>query len=58
MHGVYRRITGRDGAAQKDLLERRQRAAVERSDEGGAAGVGDLGVVEVEPLDLRQHSNR
>ena len=39
-------------------LERRQRAAVERSGEGGAAGVGDLGVAEVERLELRQPSRR
>jgi hypothetical protein len=33
-----------------EVLEHRQRAAVERSGEGGAAGVGDLGVAEVERL--------
>ena len=43
---------------QVELLERRQRAAVERSGEGGAAGVGDLGAAEVEPLELRQPSRR
>eukprot|EP00964_Phaeocystis_antarctica_P062856 scaffold37703_cov61-Phaeocystis_antarctica.AAC.1 len=39
------------GASQIELLERRQRAAVERSGEGGAASVGDLGLVEVERLE-------
>ena len=34
-------------AAQGELLERRQlHAAVQRNDEGGAAGVGDLGAAE------------
>ena len=42
MHGGLRRGAGR-GASHRDKLERRQRAAVERSDESGAAGVGDLG---------------
>ena len=32
--------------------ERRKHAAVERSGEGGAAGVGDLGIVEVEHLEF------
>ena len=41
-----------------ELLERRQRAAAERSGEGGAAGVCDLGAIEVEPLELRQPSRR
>ena len=45
-------------AVQKESLERRQRAAVERGGEGSAAGVGDLGAVEVEQLELRQHSSR
>ena len=48
--GGFRRLAGGD-AIQKELLECRQRAAVERSGEGGAAGVGDLGVAEVERLD-------
>ena len=48
LHGGLRRGAGRD-AIQRDTLERWQRAAVERSSEGGAAGVGDLGVAEVEP---------
>ena len=39
-------------------LERRQHAAVERSGEGGAAGVGDLVAAEVELLELRQHFSR
>eukprot|EP00964_Phaeocystis_antarctica_P057225 scaffold33843_cov39-Phaeocystis_antarctica.AAC.2 len=33
-------------------------AGMLRSGEGGAAGVGDLGVVEAELLELRQHSSR
>eukprot|EP00964_Phaeocystis_antarctica_P146537 scaffold112850_cov66-Phaeocystis_antarctica.AAC.1 len=57
IHGGLRRGAGRD-AHQIDTLECRQRAAVERSGQGGAAGVGDLGVAEVEPLELRQHSSR
>eukprot|EP00964_Phaeocystis_antarctica_P058844 scaffold34907_cov69-Phaeocystis_antarctica.AAC.3 len=47
---------GRD-AFQIERLERRQRAADERSDEDGAAGVGDLGVAEVELRELRQPSS-
>ena len=43
---------------QIEELERRQRAAVERSSEGGAAGVGDLGLVETERVELRQPSGR
>ena len=57
MHGDLCRGTGKD-AVQVDLLEGRQRAVVKRRGEGGAAGVGDLGVVEVEHLELRQHSSR
>eukprot|EP00964_Phaeocystis_antarctica_P030457 scaffold17209_cov68-Phaeocystis_antarctica.AAC.1 len=57
IHGGYRRGAGRD-AVQIERLERRQRAAVERSGESGAAGVGDLGAGEVEKLELRQHSSR
>ena len=56
-HGGIRRGAGW-AAVQIERLERRQRAAVERSDEGGAAGVGDLGAAEVEPLELRQPSSR
>ena len=48
MHGL--RCRDADARALKlELLERRQRAAVERGGEGGASGVGDPGVVEVEP---------
>ena len=47
MHSVLCRVAGRD-AVQMEPLERRQRAAVECSGEGGAAGVGDLGVAEEE----------
>jgi hypothetical protein len=46
-HGGLRRGAGR-GAVQIEQLERRQPAAVERSGDGGAAGVGDLGAEEVE----------
>eukprot|EP00964_Phaeocystis_antarctica_P120564 scaffold84286_cov63-Phaeocystis_antarctica.AAC.8 len=56
-HGSLCRIAGR-GASQIDQLERRQRTAVERDGKGGAAGVGDLGVAEAEPLELRQHTSR
>eukprot|EP00964_Phaeocystis_antarctica_P007811 scaffold4199_cov64-Phaeocystis_antarctica.AAC.5 len=41
-----------------EITERRQRAAVERSGEGDAAGVGDLDAAEVEHPELRQHSRR
>ena len=47
-HGDHRRGAGR-AAVQIDRLERRQRPAVERSSEGGAAGVGDIGEAEVAP---------
>eukprot|EP00964_Phaeocystis_antarctica_P061570 scaffold36809_cov56-Phaeocystis_antarctica.AAC.4 len=57
IHGVYRRGAGRD-VVQIERLERRQRAAVERRGEGGAAGVGDLGGAEAEHLELRQHTSR
>eukprot|EP00964_Phaeocystis_antarctica_P018554 scaffold10246_cov63-Phaeocystis_antarctica.AAC.3 len=43
---------------QIETLESWQCAAVERSGQSGAAGVGDLGVVEVERRELRQHSSR
>eukprot|EP00964_Phaeocystis_antarctica_P108736 scaffold73267_cov67-Phaeocystis_antarctica.AAC.2 len=56
-HGDLRRGAGRD-AVQVEPIERWQRAAVERSGEGGAAGVGDLGVAEVEARELRQPSSR
>ena len=56
-HGSLCRGASR-GAAQAELLERRQNAVVERGGEGGAAGVGDLGVAEDEALELRQHSSR
>ena len=36
------------GDLAKRALERRQRTTVERSGEGGAAGVGDLGLAKVE----------
>eukprot|EP00964_Phaeocystis_antarctica_P054190 scaffold31834_cov71-Phaeocystis_antarctica.AAC.1 len=55
--GGFRRDAGRD-AIQIEVFERRQRAPVERSGEGGAAGVGDLGVAEVELLEHRQHTCR
>ena len=52
-HGLYRRITARDVEDVK-ALERRSCAAVKRSGEGGAAGVGDLSVAEAERLELRR----
>eukprot|EP00964_Phaeocystis_antarctica_P117289 scaffold81118_cov62-Phaeocystis_antarctica.AAC.3 len=54
---VLCRGAGRDGS-QIEVLEHRQSAADERSDEGGAAGVGDLGVAEVDPRELLQPSSR
>ena len=57
IHGGYCRGAGRD-AIEIEPPERRQRTAVERGGEGGAAGVGDLGVVELERLELRQPSGR
>ena len=57
VHGNFRCAAG-GNAVQKESLERRQRAAVERGGEGSAAGVGDLGVQEDELLELRQHSCR
>eukprot|EP00964_Phaeocystis_antarctica_P063434 scaffold38088_cov61-Phaeocystis_antarctica.AAC.2 len=56
-HGGLRRGAGRD-ANQIYCLERWQRAAVERSGQGGAASVGDLSAAEVEHLELREHSSR
>eukprot|EP00964_Phaeocystis_antarctica_P111957 scaffold76200_cov63-Phaeocystis_antarctica.AAC.8 len=56
-HGGLCRGAGRD-AVQIERLERRQRAAIERSGKGGAAGVVDVGVAEVEHLELRQPSRR
>ena len=47
IHGGLRRGKGRD-VVQIEALKRRQRTAVERSGDGGAAGVGDLGAEEVE----------
>ena len=57
LHGSLRRGTGR-GFFETDLLERRQRTALECSGESGAPDVGDLRVVEVELLELRQPSSR
>eukprot|EP00964_Phaeocystis_antarctica_P116261 scaffold80203_cov73-Phaeocystis_antarctica.AAC.9 len=51
-HGCPRRGAG------SVHLEHRQRAAVKRSGQGGAAGVGDLGVPEVELVELRQPSRQ
>ena len=57
MHIKYRRVAGRD-ALQVDTFECRQRAIVQRRDQCGAAGVGDLSVAEklaeAERLELRQ----
>ena len=58
LDGGFCRGTGRRARQIAEELERRQRAAVERSGEGGAAGIGDLGVAELEPLELRQHPSR
>eukprot|EP00964_Phaeocystis_antarctica_P015839 scaffold8755_cov46-Phaeocystis_antarctica.AAC.2 len=58
IHGGYRRGAGGDVIKIVEFLERRQHAAIERSRESGAAGVGDLGVAEAERLELRQHSSR
>eukprot|EP00964_Phaeocystis_antarctica_P149721 scaffold116947_cov63-Phaeocystis_antarctica.AAC.2 len=56
VHGRSRCGVRKD-AKQMEFLEHWQSTAVERGGEGGAAGVGDLGVVEEEPLELRQHSS-
>ena len=45
-HSVLRRGAGGD-VLKMELLERRQRAAVERGGESGTPGVGDLGAAEV-----------
>ena len=55
--GGFRCSAGRD-ASHTEELERRERAAVERDGEGGAAGVGDVGAAEEERLELRQHPSR
>eukprot|EP00964_Phaeocystis_antarctica_P015011 scaffold8284_cov50-Phaeocystis_antarctica.AAC.1 len=57
IHGGYRCGAGRD-AVQGERLERRERATVERSGQGGATGVVDLSVAEVEQLELLQPSRR
>ena len=41
-NSLLRRVAGRS-AIQSDILERRQRAAVERGGQSGASRVGDLG---------------
>ena len=54
-------ITETEGLANlvtSTSCERRAGGAVERRGESGAAGVGDLGAVEVELLELRQSSSR
>ena len=56
MHIILRRGTGRD-AIKGNGLERRQHAAVERGSEGGAPCVRDLGVADVERLELLQLSS-
>ena len=53
MHIKYRRVAGRD-VLQADTFECRQRAIVQRRDQCGAAGVGDLSLQEAEHLELRQ----
>eukprot|EP00964_Phaeocystis_antarctica_P018553 scaffold10246_cov63-Phaeocystis_antarctica.AAC.2 len=60
-HGGFRRGAGRNAtqiSLKIDEHERRQRAAIERSSQCGAADVGDLGVAEAELPELRQHSSR
>eukprot|EP00964_Phaeocystis_antarctica_P021783 scaffold12091_cov69-Phaeocystis_antarctica.AAC.3 len=57
LHSVLCHVASR-GTVQIDTPKGRQRDAVERGDEGGAAGVGDLGPFEAEPLELRQPSSR
>eukprot|EP00964_Phaeocystis_antarctica_P051545 scaffold30081_cov49-Phaeocystis_antarctica.AAC.3 len=52
MGGCHPRTT-----IQREVLERRQRAAVERGGQRGAAGVGDLCAPEVERLELLQASS-
>ena len=47
IHSRLRPVAGGD-AIKNERRERRQRAAVERGDEGGAPCVGDLGGAEVE----------
>ena len=56
MHGSRRRDAG--GITKVERVERRQRAAVERGDQGCTPGVGDLGAFEVELLELLQPSSR
>ena len=57
MHSFLRRGAGW-GVIKVNTLERRQRAAVKRGGEGGAPDVGDLGLFEVEHLELLQPSSR
>ena len=57
LHGGLSLGASRD-VIKLEILERRQCAAIERSDESGAAGVGDLGVNEAERLELLQPSSR
>ena len=54
---LYRLSAGAD-VTKLEVLEGRQRAAVERGGEGGAPGVGDLGAEDVERLELLQPSRR
>ena len=53
VHSSSRRVVGRD-TVQVYALERWQRAAPQPRGQVSAAGVGDLGAAEVEPLELRQ----
>jgi hypothetical protein len=48
--GSFRCVAESRDAKQIEVRERWQSVAVERGGEGGAAGVGDLGEVEVELL--------
>ena len=56
VNGVAHR--GADTIRQTEIFEGWQRAAVERSDQVGAAIVSDLSGAEVERLELRQPSRR
>ena len=53
VHGVYRRVAGRD-VLQAKVLERGQRAAPQPRGQVSAAVVGDLGAAEVERAEWRR----
>eukprot|EP00964_Phaeocystis_antarctica_P034223 scaffold19439_cov56-Phaeocystis_antarctica.AAC.5 len=58
LRAAVRRDSAGRGGLQLEVLEDRQRAAVDRSRERCAAGVGDLGEAEAEHLELCQPSSR